>query len=220
MKRIILLSVLLIGLVTTAFGQSKHARTKTRSHNSAPKAQASAGNVASATEVIIGSQTWAGRNLNVDRFRNGDSIPEGRTDEEWERATTEKRPAWCYYRNDASRGAAYGKLYNWYAVSDRRGLAPLGWHIPAITEWETLLSQFGGITVAGAVLRGAELGFNGIANSCRYSFGAFNEETGSSYWWTGPVSGGVQAYRITAVGIMSTEIREAGDGLSVRGVKD
>lgn len=93
--------------------------------------------------VKIGTQTWTTENLNVSTFRNGDQIPEAKTKEEWEKAGKEGRPAWCYYENDPKNGAKYGKLYNWYAVNDSRGLAPAGWHIPTDEEWTTLENHLG-----------------------------------------------------------------------------
>jgi uncharacterized protein (TIGR02145 family) len=45
------------------------------------------------------------------------------------------KPAWCYYDNDPANGSKYGKLYNWYAINDSRGIAPKGWHVPSDTEW-------------------------------------------------------------------------------------
>jgi clan AA aspartic protease (TIGR02281 family) len=92
-------------------------------------------NSSSIKSVKIGTQTWMTENLNVDRFRNGDLILEARTEEEWLIASKNETPAWCYYNNDASNGAIYGKLYNWYAVIDKRGLAPVGWHVPTIKDW-------------------------------------------------------------------------------------
>ncbi len=80
-------------------------------------------------------EKWATTNLNVDHYRNGDSIPEVRDPSIWMSLTT---GAWCYYNNDPANGAIYGKLYNWYAVNDSRGLAPQGWHIPSDIEWKTL----------------------------------------------------------------------------------
>ena len=71
------------------------------------------------------------KNLNVSRFRNGEIIFEAKTIEEWEKAGENKTPAWCYYNNNPTNGAKYGKLYNWYAVNDIRALAPKGWHIPS-----------------------------------------------------------------------------------------
>jgi uncharacterized protein (TIGR02145 family) len=171
--------------------------------------------------VVIGSQTWTTGNLNTDKFRNGDPIPEAKSEEEWMAAGERKQPAWCYYKNDGTRGARYGKLYNWYAVSDPRGLAPVGWHVPGAGEWETLITEAGGLVTAGTTLRGRETGFNGIAGSCRYSFGSFNDDIGSSYWWTNSSSGtGATAYRIDSRGQLSNEVFVGGDGLSVRCVKN
>lgn len=94
-------------------------------------------------EVKIGTQVWMSKNLDVDTFRNGDKIPEAKTNEEWRAATENKQPAWCYYENDPANGAKYGKLYNWYAVNDSRGLAPIGWHIPSDSEWTALETSLG-----------------------------------------------------------------------------
>ena len=101
--------------------------------------------------VKIGTQTWTTENLNVSTFRNGDPIMEAKTNEEWENAGKNKQPAWCYYENDPKNGAKYGKLYNWYAVNDPRGLAPAGWHVPSDAEW-TILETFLG-TDAGKKMK-------------------------------------------------------------------
>lgn len=88
--------------------------------------------------VLIGTQEWMLRNLDVCTFRNGDPIPEIQDAREWERAGVEGRPAWCYYDGDPENGKFYGRLYNWYAVSDSRGIAPIGWHIPSVADWVNL----------------------------------------------------------------------------------
>lgn len=93
--------------------------------------------------VTIGTQVWMKENLNVSTFRNGDPIPEAKTDEEWKRAGEEGKPAWCYYDNDPKNGTKYGKLYNWYAVNDARGLAPSGYHVPTDEEWRVLIDFLG-----------------------------------------------------------------------------
>ncbi len=103
--------------------------------------------------VKIGTQTWMLENLNVSTFRNGDPIPEAKTDEEWEKAGKEGKPVWCYYDNDPKNGAKYGKLYNWYAVNDPRELAPIGWHVSTDVEWEILHDFLGGWEVAGKKMK-------------------------------------------------------------------
>ncbi len=105
------------------------------------------------SSVKIGDQLWMQRNLDVVVFRNGDTIHEAKTDEEWKNAAIEKRPAWCYYGNRLRNGKKYGKLYNWYAVNDSRGLAPVGWHIPNVLEWKKLSDAMGGDNSAGLRLK-------------------------------------------------------------------
>jgi hypothetical protein len=103
--------------------------------------------------VTIGTQVWMTKNLDVATFRNGDPIPEAKTKEEWTKAGQNKQPAWCYYDNDPANGAKYGKLYNWFAVNDPRGLAPIGYHVPTDPEWTKLTDFLGGIGVAGAKMK-------------------------------------------------------------------
>jgi uncharacterized protein (TIGR02145 family) len=104
-------------------------------------------------EVTVEKQVWMTQNLNVDKFRNGDPIPQAKTDEDWEKAGTDGKPAWCYYDNDPKNGIKYGKLYNWYAVNDSRGLAPAGWHIPTDAEWTILSDYLGGEDAAGTKMK-------------------------------------------------------------------
>jgi uncharacterized protein (TIGR02145 family) len=81
-----------------------------------------------------------GCNLDVEFYRDGTPIPEVTDSTTWEHLTT---GAWCYYNNDPAMGAIYGKLYNWYAVIDPRGLAPDGWHVPSNIEWTELETCIG-----------------------------------------------------------------------------
>ena len=72
--------------------------------------------------VTIGEQVWLLENLNTSHYRNGDPIPEVKTKSEWADCSKKEKGAWCYYSNDPINGKKYGKLYNWYAVNDSRGL--------------------------------------------------------------------------------------------------
>ena len=90
--------------------------------------------------VQIGNQTWMVENLNTEFFANGDPIPHAESEEEWAEASQNFEPAWCYYDNDPENGKKYGRLYNWYAVNDSRGLAPDGWRIPSEDEFNSLFS--------------------------------------------------------------------------------
>ena len=120
--------------------------------------------------IKIGNQIWMNENLNVSNFRNGDPILEAETNEEWIRAAKEGSPAWCYYENNSVNGEKFGKLYNWYAVNDPRGLAPNGWHIPNINDWIKLIDYFGGGKTAAPEFRD-KTGFAAIPNGgLRYNF--------------------------------------------------
>ena len=100
--------------------------------------------------VTICNQVWSKENLNVSKYRNGDIIPQVTDPTQWSNLKT---GAWCYYNNDSANGAIYGKLYNWYAVNDPRGLAPSGYHIPSFTEWVTLSTCLGGDSIAGGAMK-------------------------------------------------------------------
>jgi uncharacterized protein (TIGR02145 family) len=127
-------------------------------------------------EQIIGNQIWMTENLNVTHFNNGDIIYECQSEEEWLNACEKEEPAWCYYDNDPKNAERYGKLYNWYAVNDPRGLAPLGWHIPTHYEFDELETSLFG--KAGKKLKSTsewhenqngnnESGFNGFPGGYR-----------------------------------------------------
>jgi uncharacterized protein (TIGR02145 family) len=88
--------------------------------------------------VKIGNQTWMAENLRVSRYRNGDIIPNVQDDEDWCNLET---GAWCIYDNNPDNDLKYGKLYNWFAVDDKSGLAPEGWHVPSGREWNNLLTH-------------------------------------------------------------------------------
>jgi len=90
--------------------------------------------------VNICNQNWMTKNLDVVTYRNGDTIPNVTDPTEWSQLTT---GAWCYYENDSSLGKIYGKLYNWYAVVDPRGLAPEGYRVSSNADWFNLYNCLG-----------------------------------------------------------------------------
>jgi uncharacterized protein (TIGR02145 family) len=130
--------------------------------------------------VVINGKEWMRSNLNVSKYRNGDVIPQVTDVTQWDTLTT---GAWCYYENDTANGPVYGKLYNWYAVNDSRGLAPTGWHVATDAEWTGLTDFLGGGNVAGKKLKDNgtpalwdvttnyatnESGFNGLPGGVAY----------------------------------------------------
>lgn len=155
--------------------------------------------------VQIGSQVWMGANLNVSRFRNGDIIPEAGGADEWTKAGNEGRAAWCYYNNDPAMGAIYGKLYNWYAVHDPRGLAPAGWHVPSKLEWVALTDHLG-YDISGGSMKTSTLwnspntgatnssGFAGLPGGFRIDEGRFLNIAEVGCWWSSSENGSQSAW--------------------------
>ncbi|MDD2889895.1 MAG: fibrobacter succinogenes major paralogous domain-containing protein [bacterium] len=156
--------------------------------------------------IKIGKQEWTAENLDVNHYRNGDSIPQVQDAEEWQNLNT---GAWCYYENNAENGKTYGKLYNWYAVNDPRGLAPKGWHIPTDEDWTTLVDYLGNEDIAGGKMKETDTthwlssntestnksGFSARPGGYRYSDGVFSYIGYYGYWWS------ATGYNATKAGI-------------------
>lgn len=188
--------------------------------------------------VTIGTQVWMKKNLNVSQYCNGDPIPQIKDSAEWTTLTT---GAWCYYNNDPSNGEIYGKLYNWYAVNDPRGLAPEGWHVATDMEWTKLENFLGGLLIAGDKLKSTgtiesgdglwysptkatnESGFSAVPGGARYFFGSFYGIGKRSHWLIasdGNVAHEYIRYLINNDSRIYTSTPSELDGLSVRCVKD
>ena len=145
--------------------------------------------------VTIGTQIWTSKNLDVSTFRNGEAIPEAKNAQEWAKACGNRIAAYCYYDYDSKNGNEYGKLYNWYAVNDSRGLAPKGYHIPSDAEWTILTDMLGGEEIAGKKMKSTtgwsnrstgnnSSGFNGLPGGyCSYN-GFFSFRTANESWWS------------------------------------
>lgn len=135
-------------------------------------------------EVAIGNQVWMRKNLDVTTYRNGDPIRHAVTVNDWLDAASKKEGAWCYLDNNSNNNAGLGKLYNWYAVNDPRGLAPTGWKIPSNSEWTTLVNYLGGVSVAGGKLK--ETGHTyWTANNLASNSSGFTARPGGMRGWNG-----------------------------------
>ena len=105
--------------------------------------------------VTICNQVWTKYNLDVTTYRNGDTIPQATNQTQLNSYNASGTGCWSYVNYDSSNNSTYGKLYNWHAVNDSRGLAPLGYHVPSNIEWDTLINCLGGNTVSGSKLKEA-----------------------------------------------------------------
>lgn len=179
--------------------------------------------------TVINQKEWMAENLNVTHYRNGDEIPHIQDAAEWAKLTT---GAWCYYDNKEENGSANGKLYNWYALNDPRGIAPEGWHVPTDDEWDSMIKSLG--TEPGVQLKtntgwfdsgngSGRSGFNATPTGFRYSNGMFSLIGKSAYWWTKTESNS-QTVKTRTVSFKGFTVPQAilskSSGLSIRCVKD
>jgi uncharacterized protein (TIGR02145 family) len=103
--------------------------------------------------VTICNQKWTTKNLSITKYKNGDTIPQANNQTELLNYWAQGEGCWSYANFDAANSSTYGRLYNWFAVNDPRGLAPVGYHVPTIAEWNTLITCLGGTSVAGGKLK-------------------------------------------------------------------
>ncbi|MBD3387296.1 T9SS type A sorting domain-containing protein [candidate division KSB1 bacterium] len=196
--------------------------------------------------VKIGDQWWMAENLKVTHYRNGDPIPRITDNADWIAVTT---GAYCNYDNDKANVTTYGRLYNWYAVDDERGIAPDGWHVPTDAEWKQL-ERFLGLSrseandegwrgsIGGGKLKQAEIlywkspntgatnesGFSALPGGYRLSvYGKFSSMGNYAYFWTASASDNDGAWSRSLNTHSSGIGRSYGSehyGFSVRCVKD
>jgi len=192
------------------------------------------GNLYSA--VTIGDQVWTTCNLKVTHYRNSDPIPNVTEDMVWHNLSS---GAYCNYNNDPTFSSTYGRLYNWYAVTDSRGLAPQGWHIPTDEEWQTLITFLGGSEDGGGYLKQAgsalwaapntgatnAFGFNAVPGGLRAFQTGLSIQMGyyALFWSTTPTESEHYAWQYGLTNSYSAINRNFGDkpsGYSVRCVRD
>ncbi len=187
--------------------------------------------------VAIGTQCWFKENLRSDHYRNGDAIPGNMTNEQW-RSTSSGAQA--VNVNKPASLATYGRLYNWYAVKDARGLCPSGFHVPSDGEWMTLEMALGMTSSEANVIgwrgidQGTEMktsswggtnssGFSALPGGDRFfDNGYFNSQGYNGYWWSSSPSGTDAWYRFLYSGY-SNVCRNSSHtrfGFSVRCVRD
>ncbi|MFA6571114.1 MAG: fibrobacter succinogenes major paralogous domain-containing protein [Bacteroidota bacterium] len=185
--------------------------------------------------LTIGTQVWMLKNLDVDHYRNGEPIPQVTDNNKWINLTT---GAWCWYNNDSAIVSEFGKLYNWFAVNDSRGLAPDGWHIPSLNDWKTLYIYLGGEYIAGGKLKltgttywispntGAtnESGFSALPGGSRSGIsGEFVAIEEYSFWWNSNEKNDTNSwysFLTTTYASLSRVWSQKTYGYSVRCIKD
>ena len=195
--------------------------------------------------VAIGDQCWFAENLRNEHYANGDAIPGDFSNSEWENVVEIfNLGAQAIYNNDASNLADYGRLYNWYAVDDARGLCLSGWHVPTDGEFMTLEMELGMSeseansdgwrgTDQGTQMKSSlgdnpswngtnTSGFSGLAGGHRLFNGTFDLGGYSGYFWSSSLLGSDAWDRELFIGF--TEVARSNSylryGFSVRCVRD
>ncbi len=146
-------------------------------------------------EIVIGDIVWMRKNLNVTVLKNGDSIPKAHNSYEWNQFSKKSQACWSYYNYDENVNPEYGKLYNWHAVNDIRGLATKGFHVANHTEWNSMIDLCGGDLKASAEMRNGTSWSGKVNGNNSIKFTAlpagFCDEVGeaagmgiSAWWWT------------------------------------
>jgi uncharacterized protein (TIGR02145 family) len=180
----------------------------------------------------IGSKEWMIENLNVSRYNNGDFIKNIEDYDLWNSATS---GAWAYYENNKENAKISGRLYNWYVISDKRGICPKGWHVPSDIEWKELIDCLGGNAVAGATItyyscishlshrEGDYVNINNYYTGSRYVGGAFCFKRYNSYYWTSTKKYANQSWYVSLNYYDSRVYMDYNyikNGMSIRCVKD
>jgi uncharacterized protein (TIGR02145 family) len=196
--------------------------------------------------VTIGTQTWMAENLRTTKYRDGTAITDVTDNKAWRNLTTGAYGC-GNYTNIPDSLATYGRLYNWYAATDSRNIAPSGWHVPTDTEWKTL-EMFLGMTQEQADsigFRGTDQGnqlketgrthwyWYGGTNSSGFSalpagyrdeyFGNFWYYSESGLWWSATEFNGANAWcrcLISDYDKVSHEFSDKNYGFSVRCLRD
>ena len=177
------------------------------------------------TTVLIGDQCWFAENLRTEQYSNGDSILSDVTDSEWSSLTIGATAVYGEGNSHCESTSpdfdacdetqallTYGRLYNWFAVDDVRGLCLSGWHVPSDEEWSLLESHLGlnASEIAETGYRGTnqgqqlkatsgwhnggfgtnEFGFNALPSGYRrYDTGTFRPGGSHGYWYTSSNTG-------------------------------
>jgi uncharacterized protein (TIGR02145 family) len=194
--------------------------------------------------VLIGDQCWFAENLRNENYDNGDAIPSGLSDSDWSSTTSgattvygEGSSSCITYSPDGDACDEawslneYGRLYNWYAVDDARGLCPSGWHVPTDGEWTVMTDFLGGASVAGVQMMTTygwyengtnSSGFSGLPGGGRSDDGYFSDAGVNGFWWSSSPDGSSAWARYLDDGSEGVyrDDNLLRDGFSVRCVRD
>ena len=209
--------------------------------------------------VQIGEQCWFAENLRAENYRNGDSIPSSVSNSVWQETgegsvsvfgESMDCEEWAPFIDACDPSVSlgtYGRLYNWYAVNDDRGLCASGWHVPSDAEWISLELGLGMLPEESILTddyRGMGQGiqlklddgwdasetagtnssnFSGLPGGYRSVSGLFWDAGRNGYFWSATIQGTDQAYFRNLTYDRAGVYRAATNaeyGFSIRCIKD
>ncbi|MEX0811308.1 MAG: fibrobacter succinogenes major paralogous domain-containing protein [Chitinophagales bacterium] len=189
--------------------------------------------------IQIGTQEWMAQNLKTGTYNNGDPIIRVADNTQWSNLDQNQTGAWAYFDNDsATYDCPYGKLYNFYALEDPRGICPSGWHIPTDAEWNTLRdfldpAAIGNNNIAGGMMKSVgtmywaapntgatnSSGWSGLPGGYRFSNpGVFASFGSGGFWWSASSRGRSLAFDDAV--LLDYNPNDKRFGLSCRCIKD
>lgn len=155
--------------------------------------------------ITIGNRIWMAENLKTTIFSNRDPIQTTIPDTLNTGLESDPIYQWAY-NGDENNIAAYGRLYTWFTVTDKRKICPEGWHLPTDDEWHDLVTYLDKSAtlsvyesaIAGGMLKEAgtlhwltpntgstnESGFNALPGGFRYNNGIFYSLGIHCIWWS------------------------------------
>ena len=197
--------------------------------------------------VQIGEQCWFAENLRSENYENGEPIPAHLSDDEWEdmeegaAAIMGEDEGCVHYSPDIDACDPiqalheFGRLYNWYAVIDLRGLCPSGWHVPTDGEWDDMTETLGGDAIAGEMMKTTfgwldngngtnSSGFSGLPGGRRLATGYFNYAGNFGYWWSSSLDNSNDAWYRSLNSSLEQSVNRGNtppnQGFSIRCIQD
>ena len=191
--------------------------------------------------VQIGEQCWFAENLRSENYENGDEIPSNLGNSEWSSTIS---GATAIYEESASNLETYGRLYNWHAVDDARGLCPNGWHVPGDGDWTKMevalgMSEAEANTVGyRGTDQGTQMkseygwdnggngtnssGFSALAGGYRFDNGGYAYQGSQEGWWSSTPFESYAWHRFLFSGYQNVyrETYHLGSGFAIRCIQN
>ena len=181
--------------------------------------------------VTIGTQIWMVENLKTTKYSDGTPIPNISDDNLW---GIQSSAAYCNYNDSSSYADIYGRLYNWYAVTNSHNICPKGWHIPTDSEFTILSNFLCGYNIAGGKLKDNDTtlwqcpnigatnisGFSGLPGGGRYGAGMFYDIRTYGTWWCADTTNATTVFLTNTNSKVSRSTLDMTYGCSIRCLKN